>query len=100
MFALQAFDEKQTQATMDSFLSYRQKFAKIKSKRLQRAVQALRKRDSNMEESDQAQDTATVTSQQVAKSTRSQAASQLHDQKAKNSEGSQKRKRTSRKSKA
>lgn len=35
---LQAYDEKQTQATMDSFLTYRQRFAKIKSKRLANAV--------------------------------------------------------------
>lgn len=43
---MQAYDEKQTQATMDSFLTYRQRFAKIKSKRLQKAVKALRKRSS------------------------------------------------------
>ena len=39
---LQAFDEKHTQSTMDNFLNFSQRFAKIKSKRLQKAVSAIR----------------------------------------------------------
>ncbi|KAK9830500.1 hypothetical protein WJX72_012105 [[Myrmecia] bisecta] len=35
---LKAYDERQTQMTMDSFLSFSQRFAKIKSRRLQKAV--------------------------------------------------------------
>lgn len=38
---VQAFDERQTQATLDSFLTFSQRFAKIKSKRLQKAVTAI-----------------------------------------------------------
>ena len=39
---MQAFDEKHTQSTMDNFLNFSQRFAKIKSKRLQKAVSAIR----------------------------------------------------------
>jgi len=35
---LQAYDDNQTQMTLDSFLSFSQRFAKIKSRRLQKAV--------------------------------------------------------------
>ncbi len=35
---MQAYDENQTQMTLDSFLSFSQRFAKIKSRRLQKAV--------------------------------------------------------------
>ena len=38
----QAYDEKQTQSTMDGYLNFSQRFAKIKSKRLQKAVEAIR----------------------------------------------------------
>ena len=34
----QAYDERQNQMTMDSYLSFSQRFAKFKSKRLQKAV--------------------------------------------------------------
>ncbi len=40
--SVQAFDEKHTQSTMDNFLNFSQRFAKIKSKRLQKAVSAIR----------------------------------------------------------
>ncbi len=35
---MQAYDDNQTQMTLDSFLSFSQRFAKIKSRRLQKAV--------------------------------------------------------------
>ena len=35
---MQAYDDNQTQLTLDSFLSFSQRFAKIKSRRLQKAV--------------------------------------------------------------
>lgn len=35
---MQAYDQRQSQLTMDSFLSFSQRFAKIKSRRLQKAV--------------------------------------------------------------
>ena len=35
---IQAYDDNQTQMTLDSFLSFSQRFAKIKSRRLQKAV--------------------------------------------------------------
>ena len=35
---LQAYDDNQTQMTLDGFLSFSQRFAKIKSRRLQKAV--------------------------------------------------------------
>lgn len=35
---VQAYDERQNQMTMDSYLSFSQRFAKFKSKRLQKAV--------------------------------------------------------------
>lgn len=38
---IKAFDDRQAQTTLDSFLSYRQRFAKIKSKRMQKAVKAI-----------------------------------------------------------
>lgn len=37
-FLLQAYDDNQKQMTLDSFLSFNQRFAKIKSRRLQKAV--------------------------------------------------------------
>lgn len=37
-FMTQAYDERQNQMTMDSYLSFSQRFAKFKSKRLQKAV--------------------------------------------------------------
>ena len=39
---MQAYDQRQTQATLDSYLTFSQRFAKIKSKRLQKAVSAIR----------------------------------------------------------
>ena len=36
--ALQVFEERQAQVTMDSFLTFSQRFAKVKSARLQRAL--------------------------------------------------------------
>lgn len=35
---VQAYDDNQTQMTLDGFLSFSQRFAKIKSRRLQKAV--------------------------------------------------------------
>lgn len=35
---LKAYDERQTQQTLDNFVAYRQRFAKIRSKRLRKAV--------------------------------------------------------------
>lgn len=46
---LQNYDERQRQQTLDSFLSYRQRFAKIRSKRLQNAVAGIRKSDLDAE---------------------------------------------------
>jgi hypothetical protein len=43
--AKQAYDERQAQLTMDAFLSFNQRFAKIRSKRLQRAVKGITKSD-------------------------------------------------------
>ena len=37
-WVVQAYDDNQTQMTLDSFLSFSQRFAKIKSRRLQKAV--------------------------------------------------------------
>ena len=39
---MQAYDQRQTQATLDNYLTFSQRFAKIKSKRLQKAVSAIR----------------------------------------------------------
>lgn len=41
----QAYDERQAQMTMDAFLSFNQRFAKIRSKRLQKAVKGISKMD-------------------------------------------------------
>ena len=38
MIAGQAYEERQTQLTMDAFLSFSQRFAKVKSSRLQKAL--------------------------------------------------------------
>ena len=38
MRAMQVFEERQAQVTMDSFLTFSQRFAKVKSARLQRAL--------------------------------------------------------------
>lgn len=46
---LQNYDERQRQQTLDSFLSYRQRFAKIRSKRLQNAVAGIRKTELDAE---------------------------------------------------
>lgn len=40
---LQAYDARQAQLTMDSFLSFNERFAKIKSKRLAQAVRGISK---------------------------------------------------------
>ena len=39
---MQSFDDRQKQMTMDTFLSFRERFAKIRSKRLQAAVKGIR----------------------------------------------------------
>jgi 5'-3' exonuclease len=44
---LKIYDERQTQATMDTFLSFKQRFAKIRSKRLQKAIAGVSKRKSD-----------------------------------------------------
>jgi DNA excision repair protein ERCC-5 len=44
---LKIYDERQTQATMDTFLSFKQRFAKIRSKRLQKAIAGVSKRRSD-----------------------------------------------------
>jgi len=38
---LKAYEKRQSQLTMDQFLSFNQRFAKIKSKRLQKAVNSI-----------------------------------------------------------
>lgn len=43
MFLAQAYDARQAQLTMDSFLSFNERFAKIKSKRLAKAVRGISK---------------------------------------------------------
>lgn len=42
---LRSYDQRQTQLRIDSFLQYSQRFAKIKSKRLQKAVAGIRGKD-------------------------------------------------------
>ena len=39
---MQAYDQRETQRTLDGFLAFNQRFAKIKSKRMQKAVSAIR----------------------------------------------------------
>ncbi len=43
MVSLQAYDARQAQLTMDNFLSFNERFAKIKSKRLAKAVRGISK---------------------------------------------------------
>ena len=43
MLSLQAYDARQAQLTMDNFLSFNERFAKIKSKRLAKAVRGISK---------------------------------------------------------
>lgn len=42
---LRAYDERQTQQTLDNFVSYRERFAKFRSKRLAKAVSGMKGRD-------------------------------------------------------
>ena len=46
---LRVYDERQQQQTLDTFLSYREKFAKIRSKRLREAVSGITGRDVSKE---------------------------------------------------